>query len=343
MNRRYLNSDNIAILASDSINKLEVVYMTWIPFLCLGIGLLIGIKKLPDNILKLVDWIINIALIVLMLTIGMNIGINESVMLNLGTIGINCAVIAISAIVFSVALVLLVEKTILPLDILREKLYAEDLNVNKEVDIDKKKDKKTSPLVWIMPINIVAGVIIGYFLLSDKQVGLLDYTLMGSLIFLYIGVGISLGTNHKVFGYIKILGFRIVYISIAIFVGSILGGLLAGLVLHVPIHIAIISASGMSYYSITGAYMTQGYGIEAGTYGFVVNVMREFFTVLLLPLLIKISKSCPIAGGAAGNMDTMLVPVTKFVGAELGLVALITGVILTFSVPFILPFLYVIL
>lgn len=92
--------------------------MTWIPFLCLGIGLFFGIRKLPDNVLKLVDWVINIALIVLMLTIGMNIGINDSVMLNWGTIGINCAVIAISAIAFSVALVLLVEKTILPLDIL---------------------------------------------------------------------------------------------------------------------------------------------------------------------------------------------------------------------------------
>lgn len=113
-----------------------VVYMTWIPFLCLGIGLFFGIRKLPDNVLKLVDWVINIALIVLMLTIG-----------------INCAVIAISAIAFSVALVLLVEKTILPLDILKDKLYAENLNVDKEVDIDKEKEKKTSPLVWIMPIS----------------------------------------------------------------------------------------------------------------------------------------------------------------------------------------------
>jgi uncharacterized membrane protein YbjE (DUF340 family) len=96
----------------------------------------------------------------------------------------------------------------------------------------------------------------------------------------------------------------------------------------------------MSYYSITGAYMTQVYGIEAGTYGFIVNVMREFFTVLLLPFLIRISKGSPIAGGAAGNMDTMLVPVTKFVGIELGLVALITGTILTFWVPLVLPLLF---
>lgn len=191
-----------------------------------------------------------------------------------------------------------------------------------------------------MPVSIVAGIIAGYFLLSETQTNILDYSLLFSLVFLYTGVGISLGTNRKVFEYIKILGFKVIFISIAIFMGSVAGGVLSGLILNIPLNISIVSASGMSYYSITGAYMTQVYGIETGTYGFVVNVMREFFTVLFLPLLIKISKGSAIAGGAAGNMDTMLVPVTKFVGAELGIVALITGAILTFEVPIILPILY---
>jgi uncharacterized membrane protein YbjE (DUF340 family) len=154
---------------------------------------------------------------------------------------------------------------------------------------------------------------------------------------LYVSVGVSLGSNRKVFRYLKVLGFKVLYLSAAIFIGSAAGGLLSGLVLGLPFYISVISAGGMSYYSLTGAYMTQMYGIEAGTYGFIVNVMREFFTVLLLPLLVRISKGSPIASGAAGNMDTMLVPVTKFVGVELGLVTLITGTILTFLVPVALP------
>ena len=36
-------------------------------------------------------------------------------------------------------------------------------------------------------------------------------------------------------------------------------------------------------------------------------------------------------------MDTMLVPVTKTVGPELGMVALISGTVLTFVVPIWLP------
>ncbi len=313
--------------------------MTLMPFICLGAGLLVSIRPLPEKVLKGVDWIINIALIVLMITIGMNIGINDSVMLNLPVIGLNCVVISLSAIIGSVLLVVLVEKTLLPLSALQEKLHEEKMDVSQEMDISQEEEKKTSPLVWIMPVGIIAGAVIGYAFLPQSFSTYLNYSLYGSLICLYTGVGISLGTNRKVFEYIKVLGFKVIYIAVAIFAGSLTGGMLAGILLGLPLHVSMISAGGMSYYSITGAYMTQVYGIETGTYGFMVNVMREFFTVIFLPLLIKISKGSPIAGGAAGNMDTMLVPVTKFVGPELGLVALITGVILTFFVPFELPIL----
>ncbi len=314
--------------------------MTWMPFLCLAVGLLIGIRNLTERILKRIDRIINIALVVLMLTIGMNIGINNSVMSNLGSIGLNCLAISLCAIIFSILFTVIAEKTVLPLEKLKEKISSENININSKIHIPQEEKDKDSPLIWIMPISIVIGVIFGYFVTSYIHTFVLDYMLMGSLIILYVSVGISLGSNRKVFKYIRILGFRVIYISIAILGGSLTGGFIAGTLLRVPLHISVISASGMSYYSLTGAYMTQTYGIEAGTYGFVVNVMREFFTVLLLPLLVKISAGSSIASGAAGNMDTMLVPVTKFVGAELGLVTLITGVILTFAVPFMLPILY---
>ena len=48
--------------------------MTILPFVCLGIGLVVGMQKLTAGFLKATDIIINVTLIVLMLTIGMNIG-----------------------------------------------------------------------------------------------------------------------------------------------------------------------------------------------------------------------------------------------------------------------------
>ena len=194
-----------------------------------------------------------------------------------------------------------------------------------------------SPLVLVMPGFILAGILVGWLLLGGHEAVWLDTALTVSLVFLYAGVGVSLASNKSVFGYIRRLGLRILFLPLAIFLGCMLGGFLAGLILGVPIAWAVTSASGMGYYSLTGAFMTETWGIEAGTYGFIVNVSRDVFTVLLLPVLIRISKGSPIASGAAGCMDTMLVPVSRYVGPELSLAALISGTILTFVVPVWLP------
>ncbi len=318
--------------------------MTVLPFACLGFGAFLGLNKITENMLKAIDVIITITLMALMLTIGMNIGVNSAIMLKLPVIGFNCLVIALSAILFSILFTLFAEKTVLPLDEIYRSLKSAHVNLSDEVDIQPgKEENKSSPLVIIMPLSIIAGVLLGYHAIPQDKVFVLGYLLTASLVVLYIGVGISLGSNRKVFRYIRILGGRVLFLSLAILFGSIVGGLFAGYMLNLPLEVSVLSSGGMSYYSLTGAYMTEMYGIEVGTYGFVVNVMREFFTVLLLPLLIRISKGSPIAGGASGNMDTMLMPITKFVGPELGLLTLVTGTILTFTVPFILPLLSFIL
>jgi len=317
--------------------------MSWTPFLCLGIGLIVGFQRLTASFLKIIDLFTNLSLVVLMLTIGANIGTNDLLMSNLPLIGLNCMVISLMAIIFSIFFSFLLEKTILPLEEVNRKLSAQKIKVNNvdgENNLYEKEEKKTSPLIWMMPISIIFGIFFGKFIIPQNFIFVLGYSLTISLIALYVSVGISLGANRMVFKYIKVLGWKIVLLSVATFIGSIVGGILSGIIFDLPIHISVMSASGMSYYSITGAYMSQVYGVVVGTYGFMVNVMREFFTVLLLPVIVKISKGSPIASGAAGNMDTMLVPVTKFVGPELGLVTLFTGTILTFAVPFILPILY---
>ncbi|GHU49066.1 hypothetical protein FACS1894127_1260 [Clostridia bacterium] len=319
--------------------------MTWLPFACLAIGAIVGWRGLSTIILAKIDIITNIALIALMLTIGTNIGVSDTIMRNLPFIGLNCVVIAFLAIGFSIIFTFIAEKTVLPLDKARLKVpTSNNIDAEKKGSSNEERSSDSngsSPLVWIMPVSIILGAIFGFFLMPKAYVYLLDYSLTVALVVLYISVGISLGTSRDVFKYIKQLGLRVLFLPFAILTGSLSGGFLAGCILNVPLYVPVMSAAGMSYYSITGAFMSQAYGVEIGTYGFIVNVMREFFTVSSLPLLIKISKGSPIAGGASGNMDTMLAPVTKFVGAELGLVTLFTGTVLTFLVPFLLPVLRV--
>lgn len=313
--------------------------MAWLPFICLGIGTVIGINKWVKLILKLVDPITNVGLVILMLTLGAKIGSNDTLISSLGLLGFRSLFTAATAIAFSVLFIVILEKTVLSLGGVQKELASHNIGITQEVNIEEQGEKPTSPLVWIIPICIVLGILIGYLFISQQQLYILDNALMVSLIILYVGVGISFGMNREIFQYVRVLGWKIILIPVAIIMGSLVGGFVAGIVLGMPTYITVASAGGMSYYSITGAYLTGKYGIEVGAYGFLVNVAREFLTVLFLPLLIKISKGSPIASGAAGNMDTMLVPITKFVGMELGLVALITGTILTFLVPFLLPLL----
>lgn len=309
--------------------------MTIMPFICLFFGIIIGTRNLSKEIMKKIDMGINIVIVILMTTLGMNIGINEEIISELGKIGWNCAVISISGILFSVGLTIMLEKTILPLEKIKKQLKLKNYENRRDEEVEAGK----SPLTIIIPISVILGVIIGVFFMDKSYERILNYSLVISLIMLYIGVGIFLGSNLKVLEYVKVIGVKIVLISLAILMGSLLGGAVAGKILGVPENISVISAGGMGYYSLTGAFMTSKFGIEAGTYGFIVNIMREFFTVFFFPILVKISKGSAIASGGAGNMDTMLMPITKFVGAELGLVTLITGIILTFSVPVLLPIL----
>ena len=305
---------------------------TLIPFICLAFGAAINWRGLPATVLKAFDIATNAALILLMAVIGLNIGTSPQVMGNLGAIGLNCLIISLSAIIGSVILVRLAEATVMPLEKIRLQLAEENAHT-----ADEQSKTGFSPLIILMPACIIIGIIAGYFWLQDMSRSILDTALTVSLIFLYTGVGVSLGENKEVFQYIKRLGARILFMPAAIFAGCIAGGFISGLLLHLPYSYSVISASGMGYYSLTGAFMTETFGIEAGTYGFIVNVSRDVFTVALLPLLSKISKGSPIASGAAGCMDTMLVPVTRAVGPELGMVSLISGTILTFVVPVWLP------
>ena len=309
----------------------------YIPFICITLGAVINWKGLPEKALKASDILMNVALFALMAIIGLNIGLSDTVMKNLGSIGLKCLLISLAAIWCSVGLTVICEKTVMPLEKIRLQLLAEK---DPEVIYEEaaEEDKQGFPTLLItMPAFIAGGILVGYFLVPKGENGWLDTALTVSLIFLYTGAGVMLASNKSVFNYIRKLGLRILFLPLAIFAGCVLGGFIGGLLLDVPLKWSVLSASGMGYYSLTGAFLTEAYGIEAGVYGFIVNVSRDVFTVALLPLLVKISKGSAIASGAGGCMDTMLIPVSKAVGPELSLVALISGTITTLAVPFLLP------
>lgn len=311
------------------------MFLTLLPFICMGAGLLIGFRKLPPGFFKIVDKITTVALIVLMVTIGGNVGTNQEIIAEIGTVGLNCALTCLLAIAGSVICGVIIEKTILPL----EKYQQMQIDEPDEVEnaVSQEEQKKIDPILILIPVSVIAGAVGCYFFMPQDKTYLLTYSLWASLVILYTGVGAGMGQNKKVFGYLKLVGFKVIFLAVGVIAGSMAGGFISALITGMPMSYAVIASSGSGYYSMTGATMLSAFGAEAGVYGFMINVFRDFFTVLLLPILAKVSKSAPIMSGAGGNMDTMLVPITKVCGRELGLIALIVGVMITFAVPVILP------
>ena len=310
--------------------------MTWYyPFVVIAAGALLGLIKFPRIVFRIADYAGNVALVALMLSIGASVGADEKIISNLGGIGLECAVICLFAMFLSILFVILLEKTVLPLESLKKKLLDEKIEAGAEVKIDS--EEKRSPLGWIISASIVLGVAAGYFFIPPELLDAVNKCFLVSITILFVTIGVSLSQNRGVFQYIKKLGARVILLPLAIFSGSLIGGGAAALLLGIEPYIAVLSASGMCYYSLTGALMTQAYGMYIGTYGFLVNVFREFLTALLLPLLIKLGKGSPIASGGAADMDVLLVPISKTLGVELGFIALITGIILSFAVPVFFP------
>lgn len=305
----------------------------YIPFICIAIGTLINWKGLPEKLLDIINIIMNSALMLLMAVVGLNVGTSREVLDNIGRIGLNCIIMCLSSVFFAILIIAVMEKTILPLEEIRLKLLKE-----KGLDLKAAPESKgVDPLMICMPLAIILGLLLGIFVFPDISGKTLDTLLNISLVFLYTGAGVSLATNKIAFLYIKKLGLRILLIPIGIFVGGLISGFLMAKVLGVDMCWSVTASSTMGYYSLPGAYMTEAYGVEAGIYGFMVNIFRDIVTVTLMPLIKRISKGAPLASGAGGCMDSMFIPVTRAVGPELGIAGLISGTIITIFVPFWLP------
>lgn len=179
---------------------------------------------------------------------------------------------------------------------------------------------------------LIAGALVGH--LYSPGFGNL-YELVLYLLILIIGI--DLGQNFRL-KEIRRMGRLAIKLPLATLTGSLLGGLLASLLLGIGLRWGLAVAAGCGWYSLTGPLIAQ-YSAVYGTLGFLANLTREMFTVLLYPLAIKrVGKEAAVSMGGATTMDTTLPLMTKFGGSEVALIAFVHGFVLTALVPFVVPF-----
>lgn len=182
-------------------------------------------------------------------------------------------------------------------------------------------------------LAVAAGIGAGYFILPNEVLQYTDYILDIGLCLLLFFVGIDIGKNKEVLDKIKKIGFRVLLVPVMIIIGSILGSILAGFILGLPVNEAGAVGAGLGWYTLS-SMMLATYSSKLSALAFISNVTREIIALLLIPFIAKyIGDIESIAPAGATSMDTSLPLIASSTNPQTAIIAFISGVIVSTSVP----------
>lgn len=149
-------------------------------------------------------------------------------------------------------------------------------------------------------------------------------------------VGFSVGGNGELLRSFKRLDRRLMLLPLMTITGTLAGSAIIAFALpHRSLNDCLAVGSGFGYYSLSSILITQYQGAELGTVALLANVVREIFTLLGAPLLVRFfGPLAPISLGGATTMDTTLPVITRYSGRDFVLLSLMHGFVVDFSVPF---------
>lgn len=162
------------------------------------------------------------------------------------------------------------------------------------------------------------------------------------LLFLLLLVGIDLGSDSSLYNKLKNSAWQSAIFPIVPIIGTYAGCFIYTLIQPAqPAKEIFAIGSGLGFYSLTGAIITNQSGIVFGTLAVLVNLIREIATLTLTPLFTKyLGPWSPIASGGATAMDTTLPIIARFSGDEYVIPSVYSGVVLTLIVPLLLSLIY---
>jgi uncharacterized membrane protein YbjE (DUF340 family) len=183
------------------------------------------------------------------------------------------------------------------------------------------------------------GLLLGIFRLLPQELmnnSISFYVLCGLL----FSVGISIGNDPTSFGQFRHLNPRLIFLPLMTISGTWLGVIVVSFFLkNRSMADCLAVGSGFGYYSLSSILITQCKGVELGTIALLSNIMREVFTLLFAPWMVKyFGKLAPICAGGATTMDTTFPVIVRNSGKDFAIVSIYQGFIMDFTVPFLVTF-----
>ncbi|HAT1569212.1 lysine exporter LysO family protein [Kluyvera cryocrescens] len=182
---------------------------------------------------------------------------------------------------------------------------------------------------------VIAGFVLGLSGLSFLQhaTDASEYT----LIFLLFLVGIQLRNSGMTLRQI-LLNRRGMLIALVVVASSMVAGVINAFLLGLPIKTGLAMASGFGWYSLSGILLTDAYGPVIGSATFFNDLARELIAIMLIPGMVRRSRSTALGLCGATSMDFTLPVLQRSGGVEMVPPAIVHGFILSLLVPLMMAF-----
>ncbi|CAM7966604.1 lysine exporter LysO family protein [Klebsiella michiganensis] len=203
-----------------------------------------------------------------------------------------------------------------------------------------RQEKLPSRLAMALESLQLCGVVFIGFMIGLSGISFLQHATEASeytLIFLLFLIGIQLRNNGMTLRQI-VLNRRGMIVAVVVMVSSLLAGIINAFILDLPLKTGLAMASGFGWYSLSGILLTESYGPVIGSAAFFNDLARELLAIMLIPGLVRRSRSTALGLCGATSMDFTLPVLQRSGGVEIVPAAIVHGFILSLLVPILMAF-----
>ena len=272
------------------------------------------------------------ALLLLIFTLGAELGANKEIVASLGVIGLNAFLITAAAMAGSLLAVHILRKYILKLD-----KHGQPAGSAQTQEKHGEKVKVDHTLTLLIVFTVALGMVLGHFVLPDALAVHCGQIIQLGLYLLLFLVGLDLGRQEGMLSSVRQAGLRVVLVPLAVMVGTFTVTALAGLLLPLGPKDCVAAAAGFGWYSLAPTLLAP-YSLTVSATAFLSNVLHELFAIVLDPIVAQrfgYIETVALPGAAA--MDTVLPVVASATDQRMAIYSFTSGVILSLSVPLFIP------
>ncbi|HHA1255924.1 TPA: lysine exporter LysO family protein [Enterobacter asburiae] len=202
------------------------------------------------------------------------------------------------------------------------------------------QEKLPSRIAMALESLKLCGVVVLGFLLGLTGWVFLQHATEASeytLIFLLFLIGIQLRNNGMTLKQI-VLNRRGMMVAVIVVASSMVAGVINAFILDLPLKTGLAMASGFGWYSLSGILLTESFGPVIGSAAFFNDLARELIAIMLIPGLVRRSRSTALGLCGATSMDFTLPVLQRSGGLEMVPAAIVHGFILSLLVPIMMAF-----